>query len=166
MRTEYKVGRSCQTTVTWLMMSQQTLSQLSNQTAVVSCVILKREAVSVREKTVASHSCDLHQPERTGYMAAETFRSVSAESVVSRSLLLLFFNRPVSCSYARAAWSVWCRMQMMKGHCISGLNGETFKWKIYSMSLSSLKVQLWSWISEVEAKGNVKACLVLYHCKP
>ncbi|XP_051728443.1 uncharacterized aarF domain-containing protein kinase 5 isoform X2 [Ctenopharyngodon idella] len=58
------------------MMSQQTLSQLSNQTTVVSCVILKREVVSARENTVASYSCDHHQPERIGHMAAETFRSL------------------------------------------------------------------------------------------
>ncbi|XP_077052652.1 putative aarF domain-containing protein kinase 5 [Siphateles boraxobius] len=56
------------------MMSQQALSICPIK--LHACMILKREEVSARRERSHSHSCDHHQPDRTGHMAAETFRSL------------------------------------------------------------------------------------------
>lgn len=116
-----------------------------------ACVILKREEVSAWLYE-DSHSCDHHQPDRTGHMAAETFRSVSATSSLAAHFCCCSIDQWVAYvlelpdQYDAVRFSMKQKVTVFRFHT-SGFNRDVFKWKIYSMSLSSLEVHVWSWIS-------------------
>lgn len=156
---------SRQTTVTWLMMSRQALSQLSIK--VHACVILKREEVSARAD---SHSCDHHQPDRTGHMAAETFRSVSATSSLAAHFCCCSIDQWVAYVLELPDQYDAVRFSLKK----RSLYFDFTLQDLIEMHLNGRYIPchypVWKCMSDpesaVKARGNVKACIVLYHCKP
>lgn len=96
----HKVWRSRLATVTWLTMSQQTVQWKHTRAWSWSA---RKKCPCLRVRTVASHSCDC-QPELTGHMAAETFRSVrtltahfccciSADRSISKPTMQVLYER-------------------------------------------------------------------------